>query len=90
MRTCISPSKKSVVGCRWVCPVMVRPVKVHQEVKARLVAKGCNQVYCLHFFGTFSFVDKITFVEVCIFLAATLFWDLHQLNIKDEFLRSNV
>ena len=59
-------------------------------LKARLVAKGYAQTYGVNYSNTFSLVAKRTYVQHFISLAATYNWELHQLDIKNVFLHSNL
>ena len=60
------------------------------RLKAYLVAKGYAQTYGVDYSDAFSPVAKMTFVWIFISLAATYNWDLHQLDIKNAFLHSDL
>jgi len=40
------PSRKSVVGCKWVFTIKVGPDGTIDRLKARFVAKGYTQFFC--------------------------------------------
>ena len=54
------------------------------------MAKGYAQTYGVDYSDTFSPVAKMTSVLLFISLAATHNWDLHQLDIKNAFLLSDL
>ena len=57
------------------------------HLKALLDAKGYSPVYDIDYQETFSPVAKVTFVRIFfISLAATYYWSLHQLDVKNAFL----
>ena len=58
-------------------------------LKARLVANGYAQTYGVDYSDTFSSVAKLTSIRMFISLVATHGWDLHQLDIKNAFLRGD-
>ena len=80
------PSKKSSVGCRWVCIVKVGPDGKIDHLKARLVAKRYTQQYGSDYFDTFSSVTKIAYVRLLLSMAAMRSWPIFQLDIKNVFL----
>ena len=84
------PAGKKVIGCRWVFIVKVNPNGSIAWLKACLVAKGYAQTYGMDYSNTFSVVAKMTSVRLFISLAATYNWDLHQLDIKNVFLHSDL
>ena len=55
------------------------------RLKVRLVAKGYSQVYGMDYHDT-SLVPKMMYVQVLIYLPATHYWSLYQLDIKNIFL----
>ncbi|KAH0747439.1 hypothetical protein KY285_009096 [Solanum tuberosum] len=60
------------------------------RLKAILVAKEYAQTYGVDYSDTFSPVAKLTFVRLFISLAASENWPLHQLDIKNVFLHSDL
>ena len=61
------PSRKKVVGCRWVYAIKVGFDDHVDRLKARLVAKGFTQVYGLDYCDIFSPMAKMT--TICLFFA---------------------
>ena len=60
------------------------------RLKAYLVAKGYSQTYGVDYSDAFSPIAMMTFVRIFISLTATYNWDLHQLDIKNAFLHSDL
>ena len=54
------------------------------------MAKGYAQTYGVDYSYTFSLVAKMTSVRLFISLVVTHNWDLHQLDIKNVFLHSDL
>ena len=54
------------------------------------MAKGYAQMYGVDYSDTFSPVAKMTSVRLFISLVATYNWDLHQLDIKNAFIRGDL
>ena len=84
------PAGKKAISCRWVFTVKVNPDGSIARLKARLVAKGYAQTYGVDYSDTFSPVAKMTSLRLFISLAATYNRDLHQLDIKNVFLHSDL
>ena len=54
------------------------------------MAKGYTQTYGVDYSDTFSLVAKMTYVRLFISLAASYYWNLHQLDIKNVFLHGDL
>ena len=54
------------------------------------MAKGYAQTYVVDYSDTFSLVAKMTYVRLFISLAATYYWGLHQLDIRNVFLHGDL
>ena len=84
------PIGKKAIECRWVFVVKVNPNGSVARLKACLVAKGYAQSYGVDYSDIFFPIVKMTFVRLFISLASTHDWDLHQLDIKNDFLHGDL
>jgi len=84
------PSRKSIVGWRWIFAIKVEPDGTIDRLKARLVAKGYTQIFGLDYGGTFSPMAKMTSIRLFIAMAALQKWPFYQLDVKNVFLNGDL
>jgi Reverse transcriptase (RNA-dependent DNA polymerase) len=70
------PSKKNIMGCKWVYSVKHTPEGKVDRFNARLVAKGHTQTYGVDYEETFAPVMKINIIRTLILCAVNFGWDL--------------
>ena len=80
------PIGKKAIGYRWMFAVKFNPDGSVSRLKAHLASKGYAQTYGVYYFDTFSPVVVSLFIS----LVASYDWDLHQLDIKNVFLRGDL
>eukprot|EP00253_Pinus_taeda_P010927 PITA_10927 len=84
------PKGHKLVRCKWVYRTKYGPdVKVDKH-KARLVAKGFSQVEGIDYTETFSPVAKMDSIRLVLSLAASLKWEVHQMDVKSAFLHGDL
>lgn len=63
------PKNKKAIGCKWIYKLKCKPTREIDRYKACLVAKGYNQIEDLDCKDRFSYVAKLTTVNIFIALA---------------------
>eukprot|EP00253_Pinus_taeda_P023523 PITA_23523 len=76
------PKGRKLVRCKWVYRTKYGPDGKVDKHKARLVAKGFSQVEGIDYTETFSPVAKMNSIRLVLSLAASLKWEVHQMDVK--------
>eukprot|EP00253_Pinus_taeda_P031289 PITA_31289 len=84
------PKGRKLVRCKWVYRTKYGPDGQVDKHKARLVAKGFSQVEGIDYTETFSPVAKMNSIRLVLFLAASLKWEVHQMDVKSAFLHGDL
>eukprot|EP00253_Pinus_taeda_P002725 PITA_02725 len=84
------PKGRKLVRCKWVYRAKYGPDGKVDKHKARLVAKGFSQVEGIDYIETFSPVAKINSIRLVLSLAASLKWEVHQMDVKSAFLHGDL
>lgn len=80
------PPHKTPIGCKWVFRIKYKADSSIERYKARLVVLGNRQVAGIDFTETFAPVAKMTSVRLFLSVAAIRGWELHQMDVHNEFL----
>jgi transposase InsO family protein len=84
------PEGKKAVGSKVV---LRRKLDEHGnpvKYKARIVAQGFSQVPGIDYHETFSSVAKFTTLRVLLTIAATLNWEIHQIDVVGAYLQGEL
>eukprot|EP00253_Pinus_taeda_P021612 PITA_21612 len=84
------PKGQKLVRCKWVYRTKYGPDGKVDNHKARLVAKGFSQVEGIDYTETFSPVAKMNSIRLVFSLAASLKWEVHQMDVKSAFLHGDL
>ncbi|CAA2992831.1 retrovirus-related Pol poly from transposon TNT 1-94 [Olea europaea subsp. europaea] len=84
------PGNVKAIGCKWVYSIKLWSDGTVDRYKARLVAFGNRQEYGIDYEETFAAVTKMTTVRTVISIVASQGWPLHQMDVKNVFLRGNL
>ena len=84
------PDGIKAIGCKWVFKTKKDSLGNIERHKARLVAKGFNEREGIDYTKTFSHVSKKDSLRIIMALVAHFDFDLHQMDVKTEFLNGNI
>ncbi|GJZ06149.1 retrovirus-related pol polyprotein from transposon RE1 [Tanacetum coccineum] len=84
------PRSANIVGSKWVYRIKYNSDGTIERHKARLVTQGYTQIPRLDYCYTLSPVVKASTVRIVLSLAVLHKWKLHQLDIKNAFLNSQL
>eukprot|EP00253_Pinus_taeda_P002976 PITA_02976 len=84
------PKGRKLVRCKWVYRTKYGPDGKVDKHKARLVAKGFSYVEGIDYTKTFSPVAKMNSIRLVLSLAASLKWEVHQMDVKSAFLHGDL
>lgn len=75
------PSRKNVVGYKWIFTIKYNADGTVELYKSRLVAQGFTQQEGVDYLDTFSHVAKLTSVKLLLSLASIKGWTLSQMDV---------
>jgi len=78
------------IGCRWLFKVKYLDTGVVDKLKARLVGQGCTQQAGIDFHSTFAPTLKYKSLRALLSLAATLDWEVKQMDVQTAFLNGDM
>jgi hypothetical protein len=81
---------KKAIGWKWAFKIKHKENRIVERYKLRLVAKEYTQQVGIDFLKTFSPVIHITTIRIVLTLVAQVGWFLHQLDINNAFLYSDL
>ena len=84
------PNDTKVLPCKWIFKLKLTKEGRIDRFKARLVAKGFKQEHGVDFNEVYSPVSKFSTLRTLLAIAATLDWEIIQLDIKTAFLNGRL
>jgi hypothetical protein len=84
------PKEKSVVTSKWVYKIKHVADRSVDKYKARFVARGFSQKEGEDYDEMFAPVARYTSIRAIISLAASMGWNLHQMDVKTTFLNGAI
>ena len=84
------PERKSIVTSKWIYKIKHTTDGSIEKHKASFVARGFSQVEGIDYEETFSLVARYTSIQMIIFLATSMGWKLHQMDVKTTILNGEI
>jgi hypothetical protein len=84
------PKEKSMVTSKWVDKIKHAADGSVDKYKARFVARGFSQKEGEDYDETFAPVARYTSIRAIISLAASMGWNLHQMDVKTDSLNGTI
>ena len=84
------PPGSKPLGCKWIFKRKMKTDGSIDKYKARLVAKDYKQNEGLDYFDTYSPVTRITSICMLIAIAALHNLEIHQMDVKKDFLNGDL
>lgn len=82
------PEGRKAVGSRWVCDIKLNADGTVERYKVRLVGQGYSQIGGIDFDEIFAPVAKWESMRTILAIAATMDWEIHQIDFTTAFLNS--
>ena len=80
------PENKSVVSSKWIYKIKHVVDGSIEKYKARFLARGFSQEEGINYEETFAPVARYTSIRTIMALDSIMKWDLHQMDVKTNFL----
>ena len=84
------PKGKKILKNKWVYRIKQEEHTSHPRYKARLVVKGFGQRKGIDYDEIFSPVVKMTSIRVILGMAASLYLEVEQMDVKTSFLHGEL
>jgi hypothetical protein len=78
------------VTSKWIYKIKHATNEIIEKYKERFVARGFSQVEGVDYDETFDRVARYTSIRTIIALATSMFWKLHQMDVKIAFLNGEI
>ena len=84
------PTRKNIVGSKWVFRIKRKADGSVEKYKARLVAQGFTQKFGVDYFDTFSPVAKLSSFRTILAMAARNDWDADSFDFNGAYLNGEL
>jgi hypothetical protein len=86
------PEDKSVVTSKWIYKIKHAACRYESidKYKARFVARGFSQQEGIDYEETFAPTTRYTTIRSLVSLAASMGWNIHQMDVKTAFLNGTI
>jgi hypothetical protein len=86
----LRPKGKSVVTSKCIYKIKHEDDGSVEKYKVRFVARGFSQLEVIDYEETFSHVARYTSIHGIIYLATSMGWRLHHMDVKTTFLNGEI
>jgi hypothetical protein len=86
----LHPTRKNVVGCKWVFRLKRKVDGSIDKYKAHLVARGFTQIYGINYYNTYSLVMHLTSFCLILAIAACNNWEVEAFNFNSAYLNGKL
>ena len=84
------PEDKYVVTSKWIYKIKHIANGSIDKYKARFVARGFSQLEGIDYEETFSPTTRYTTMRSLVYLAASMGWNIHQMDVNIGFLNGTI
>jgi hypothetical protein len=84
------PTRKNIVGCKWVFRLKRKVDRSIDKYKAHLVARGFTQIYGVNYYDTYSLVACLASFCLILAIAAYNNWEVEAFDFNSAYLNGEL
>ena len=84
------PEDKSVVTSKWIYKIKHATYGSIEKYKEIFVARGFSQQEGIDYKDAFSPMERYTIISSLVSLAASMGWNIHQMDVNTAFLNGTI
>jgi Reverse transcriptase (RNA-dependent DNA polymerase) len=88
--TVLHPTRKNVVGCKWVFRLKRKADGSIDKYKAHLVVRGFTQIYGIDYYNTYSLVACLASFRLILAIAAQNNWEVEVFDFNSAYLNGKL